>query len=79
MSMASHRQKQVHTLSTFTPRRNLHLHRHSTIIFGPPGPSQYINDTYLPSTASTTITVQESTNLEQFPTAALQPNTGHAQ
>lgn len=38
--------------------------------FGPPGPSQYINDTYLPSTASTTITVQE-TPIEPLPRASL--------
>lgn len=38
--------------------------------FGPPGPSQYRNDTYLPSTASTTIIVQD-TPLEHFPTSAL--------
>jgi hypothetical protein len=28
--------------------------------FGPPAPSQYVGDTYLPSTASATLTVQES-------------------
>jgi hypothetical protein len=28
-------------------------------LFGPPAPSQYVNDTYLPSTASTTLTVQQ--------------------
>jgi hypothetical protein len=33
--------------------------------FGPPGPNPYTNDTFLPSSASTTITVQE----EQLPAA----------
>jgi hypothetical protein len=28
--------------------------------FGPPAPSAYLNDTYLPSSASTTLTVQET-------------------
>ncbi len=36
----------------------------------PPSPSQYLGDTYLPSSASTTITVQE-TPIEGYPAAAL--------
>ncbi len=38
--------------------------------FGPPGPSAYINDTYLPSTATTTLTVQEEP-LYTYPTTPL--------
>jgi hypothetical protein len=29
-------------------------------LFGPPAPSQYVNDTYLPSNATTTLTVQQT-------------------
>ena len=38
--------------------------------FGPPAPSDYINDTYLASTASTTLTVQQ-TAIENYPTTPL--------
>ena len=38
--------------------------------FGPPAPSQYINDTYLASSASTTLTVQE-TPISNYPTTPL--------
>jgi hypothetical protein len=63
----------TYTLNFTFPGQPFNEYSHDTIVpglFGPPTPEQYVNDTYLPSSAQTTLTVQQN-SVPYYPTTPL--------